>query len=923
MTAMSVNAGSIKPYLLNRCGYGTDLVQDDFHYSGDQTVKLAAFSHLPLDARSACIAAIDCETDDPKAEVLQQRELGAPLVFASFRDRLQLWKPGPNDAECLEAGLTAGQLNGFFAEHEADFAPSRIYEAKTLGRIPGSGRQLDRFVDIRLLPFVEQLIGSKLTDAVTAAVAELKGAFGSQELDEARQEWILKSTFRLLAAKILKDKRVYGFITLDLRNLDDVFQRVQKHYGSKEKVLLGGPRRREALTKAAEVFSGFGNLRNLTTETLADVYEEALITEETRKLRGTHGTPSYLVDYIVWQLAPWIKKIDPRDLYVFEPACGHAPFLVGMVRLLRSIDLGLDAPALSTFLRERLGGIEIDSFALEIARLSLTVADVPNPNGWDGLKSGNMFTSKILEEETKRCRVLLMNPPFEDTKPLRVLQRTIPHLPAGAVFGVVAPAAMLYSPKNQVHSLRKWLIENCQLSEVSLFPDEVFRFADQEIAIILGRRHFGRTDQSATSRLRRVREEDTGRFKEDYSVTTDRVVPQSRIADQDKSILWVPELEEEIWSWLGDYPRLGTIAQVGQGFTHKKLASLPPGTITVAEREFPGSVIGFVGTRGNPHIHRVPSQQAHLNLDPETVSRKRTGLEVGVGQVLLNYAPANRMIWKIRAFIDRVGRPAKGQLVTVRPAVQDLTLEYLWALCISPIANAYIHTHSLKRHIEVGTLREMPVPRAEPSDVRRITRAALNYIDAAKRFDVFAKQGGASVLPLFDGSSSEVTDERTLHSLLKQLDAEVLQLYDLPARAERKLLDLFAGRERPGVPGRFRGYYPKGFSQAIPLYAYLSDSYQEALRGGQPDLPQVILDRYDELIGRQLSDELSEQEKEELHRLQAEVDGRDYAAQAPDTTWLESIEEAQREARVTLGEIAGKLVDLSRDGLSRDENPAP
>ncbi len=778
-------------------------------------------------------------------------------------------------------------------------------------------------MDIRLLPFVEHLIGSRLTDAVTAAVEELKGVFGSQELDEAKQEWIHKSTFRLLAAKILKDKKVYGFITLDLRNLDDVFERVQRHYGSKEKVSLGGPRRREALSKVAEVFSGHGNLRNLTTETLADVYEEALITEATRKLRGTHGTPSYLVDYIVWQLADWIGKIDPLDLYVFEPACGHAPFLVGMVRLLRSIDLGLDAHSLSTFLRERLGGIEIDRFALEIARLSLTVADVPNPNGWDGLRPGNMFTGKKLEEEAKRCRVLLMNPPFENTNPLRVLQRVLPNLPGGAVFGVVVPAGLLYSPKNEAPALREWLTRNCQISEISLFPDGMFRFADQEIAIILGRKHFGQAIESVATRLRRVREEDAPNFEEDYSVTTDRLVPQGQVASQPGSILWVPELHEEVWCWISDHPKFASIAQIGKGLEHKSRENLPPGAITVDDKEFPGSVLGFTGVRGRPLIHQLPGKAKYISLDASVIRRPQSGAEVGKPQVLINYAPANRMIWKIRAFIDRKGHPLTSQLVSVRPLAQGYSLEYLWSLCISPIATAYVYTHCLKSHILVGTMREMPVPRAEPSDVRRITQAALSYIDAAKRFDAYSKQGGASFLPLFDGSSSEVADEHTLHSLLKQLDAEVLRLYDLPARAEKKLLDLFASRERPGVPGRFRGYYPKGFSQAIPLYAYLSDSYQAALRGGSPDLPQDRLDRYDALIDKQLSDKLSEQESEELHRLQAEIDGRDYAALAPVTTWLESIEEAQREARVTLGEIAENLFDLSRDGLARDENPAP
>src|SRR4051794_22883440 len=153
MTDSPLSADAIKPYLLGGCGYRADLLQEDYKFAGGQAVELVAFAHHPFDTRSACIAAFRCTTNDPKAEVMQRRELGAPLVFAGLDDRLQVWRPGPVGAECLEPGLTEGQIRGFFAEHEADLAPGRIYEAKTLGRIPGSGRQLDEFVDARLLPF--------------------------------------------------------------------------------------------------------------------------------------------------------------------------------------------------------------------------------------------------------------------------------------------------------------------------------------------------------------------------------------------------------------------------------------------------------------------------------------------------------------------------------------------------------------------------------------------------------------------------------------------------------------------------------------------------------------------------------------------------------------------------------------------------
>ena len=55
------------------------------------------------------------------------------------------------------------------------------------------------------------------------------------------------------------------------------------------------------------------------------------------------------------------------------------------------------------YLRRRLHGLEIEPFALEIARLSLTLADVPNPNGW-ALTEGDMFAGKPLEDGIRTQR---------------------------------------------------------------------------------------------------------------------------------------------------------------------------------------------------------------------------------------------------------------------------------------------------------------------------------------------------------------------------------------------------------------------------------------------------------------------------------------------------------------------------------------
>ena len=67
-----------------------------------------------------------------------------------------------------------------------------------------------------------------------------------------------------------------------------------------------------------------------------------------------------------------------------------------------------------------------------------------------------------------------------------------------------------------------------------------------------------------------------------------------------------------------------------------------------------------------------------------------------------------------------------------------------------------------------------------------------------------------------------VTDAKA--ALLK-MDAAVLRLYDLPPRAKRDLLILFAGHQRSGVPFPFTQYYEEGFRPAIPLSLYISNEY--------------------------------------------------------------------------------------------------
>jgi hypothetical protein len=266
----------------------------------------------------------------------------------------------------------------------------------------------------------------------------------------------------------------------------------------------------------------------------------------------------------------------------------------------------------------------------------------------------------------------------------------------------------------------------------------------------------------------------------------------------------------------------------------------------------------------------------------------------------------SRGVWRLKPFIDAEGRPVKGNLLTARPLGDAIPLEYLWALLCSPLANAYIYTHSLKRHILISDMNRMPVPTPEPWAVNRVVGAARADVDAAR----------AGLRTLYDPGVSE----GELHNLLRRMDAEVLRLYSLPARAERMLLDLFRGQQRPGVPGNFTRYYPPEFDKPVPLYAYLSGAYQRALNGEAPALPEAQQEEYDRLIAKKVEGELGPQEKANLYGLQEEVDGRDYAVQVPDNGWIRAMESKRQKAQQTLGRLADELASLAQNGDKPNES---
>ncbi|MFS8070632.1 MAG: class I SAM-dependent DNA methyltransferase, partial [Byssovorax sp.] len=644
------------------------------------------------------------------------------------------------------------------------------------------------------------------------AVVTARDALGWIEPTFDQGQWLVKSVFWLLAAKILQDKKVPGFIQLDLDDLDTVFGRLARHYHSTQPspVTARDDKRRAALLEAVAGIKRFAHLGLLSTEALAYLYESALIDKETRQALGTHSTPSWMVDYVVGTLRPWIDEMPVADRRVFEPACGHGGFLISGLRLLSEMRPKGYGEDRRSYLRKRLRGIEFDPFAVEIARLSLTLTDVPNPNGW-ALSTGDMFAGDVLAKEAAAATIVLCNPPFErfaasDRKPgwqlnkaSETLRRILANLPEGGVFGVVLPPGFLKSKQDA--ALRKSLLSGCEVKEITLFADKVFRRGAPEPVVLLGRK--SKVSATATVVYQRVREGQIQQFKTSYAPSSHELVVQSSFRLKNKGSLFFAELSA-LWEGLAHLPRLGDMAEIGQGLSHRGAddETVPRNAIRESAERANGLTSGFGGWTETQMTHELPTER-WLNLDEKMISRRRSGTKRGEGQLLLNYPRVSREGWCLKALIDREGHPVTSDFSVVRPRRASLLV--FWAFLNSPLANAFAHTHSDKWHVLVGTLRKMPVPDASSQDLTTLERAVSTYLEAAELFSKAPKQASPSAQgDLFErpvakaapGARPPTAEEvRILHW---RVDAEVLRLYELPAELERNLLVFFAGVARRG-----------------------------------------------------------------------------------------------------------------------------
>ncbi|MBC8443169.1 hypothetical protein H8D79_00435, partial [PVC group bacterium] len=417
---------------LESCGFRKGIIRTryefvDFGANGMPTriATLAAFGCKPHDFRTACIAIVAMSSRGPvgPSDVGEFRALGAPYVFVVTGGQVELWGIRGTKPPEKKHELPLEEVPAFLSQHGETFSPTRIVEAKN--PFADRAKQLD-FVDAGLLPALNHEVGQKLHELVerlmTEAVVCHKEAQGaSPDFPE-----LFRLVFRMLTGKILSDKGV----RIEFADPRGVLSAVRDYYNTPV-FCLPVVSEKQTQQLVFEAIRDSIRFHNLTPESVAHVYENTLVTKETREQYGTHSTPSYIADYIAWRLP--LDDISLDALHVFEPAIGCAALLTSVLRRIRLLlPIDWSAHRKHRYFVEHLSGFDVDPFAVETALLSLTLADFPNKDGWR-IEQGDLWRTDALERGASQATVLLATPPFQNFSPKeRASLRADGHGPAMA-----------------------------------------------------------------------------------------------------------------------------------------------------------------------------------------------------------------------------------------------------------------------------------------------------------------------------------------------------------------------------------------------------------------------------------------------------------------------------------------------------------
>lgn len=804
---------------IGRLGYRGPLLQRDYQFTDwfetsteSSSIPAAAFGRTPVDYGSACIA-VFLQKDG--STPLRYRALGAPFAIEVQEDGIVPWFVGHEARTTQRAGnrIPADAMDRFFRSIESKWSPGEVLRAKNIGK-PVGQTEID-WVDRGLIPALEKEISTKLDRLLREALAAGQKAHRKSTGREVETEALYRLVFRLVAAKVFHDRREPGFVQLDAN--EDVRHVLQKICGFYKESHNHVSDRATQDAVAATLWTKLG-FQNLSVDALALIAEDTLVDDDLRKEHGIHNTPRSIARHVVEHLP--IGDIPEDKRIVAEPCSGHGVFLVAALKRMRDLlGPGWTDQERHRYFVQRLHGFERDAFAREVNKLCLTLADFPNPNGWS-LEPADVFTSHKFTAALGEARIVLCNPPFEDfkraekakygsavgtSKPHDILQRVLRHSHKDACLGFVLPRAFVDG--QSYRQTRRELAERFGSVDLVALPDKVFRHAEVETVLLLA--HSPEPHDRTRVHFSEVLKAQLPQFL-DSGVVGRTDIAVFSVAEAETKGLNVPVMQE-IWEHLAHLPKLDSIAEIHRGVEWQAPFNE---TKYISPKEKPGWWRGLRNVDEGFEAFSPP-KPCWLNPDPKHRLYDAWSRSWDKPKVIANAARKARGSWRLAAAPDFSGLVCTQRYHCLWPT-NGWGVKALAGLLNSPLVSAFIASHEGNRDVRKMTLLKCPIPSLSPNDMVVLEGLVDDYMAALNeqpeaRFELW---GGG-------------TWEQRAQRILLQMDALILKGYGLPPWLERRLLNFFRGERRP-VPFEFGDYFPADFASNIPLWRFISPSYQSS-----------------------------------------------------------------------------------------------
>ena len=801
---------------LRSIGYGPQLIAEPYSFpdwfAHGEVVRVdaAAFGQTPWDYDTACVGVVRNNGYSGEALINRCRALGAPFVLEIDGVGVNEWAVARKVGEHqLVATYQANAIDRLFKDRAPVWKPEQLLREKSIGQFSWiQGGLFDG-----LVPELEEHIQAKLdpllTNTLTATREAYKSSSGSSSYNSAE---LFKLVFWLLTAKVFHDRRVSRFRSIGPDG-DACLEAVSEHYATPRP-----PRLLNQAARAVAVNRIWNSLdfRNLSVEVLAQIWSTTLVDETTRETLGIHRTPRSIVKYLV-DLVPF-DHLGDEELTILDPCCGSAVFLIGaMNKLKKQLPFSLAPRDRHHYFVRRLSGIEQDPFSSEISSLTLTLADFPNPNGWNVVQ-GNVFVPELLRERASRAGAVLCNPPFgkfkpqerdrygtrSHRKPAELLHRILDHLHPKGVLGFVLPRAFVDG--SNYADVRTRLAERFDTLDVTILPDKAFLSADPEIALLVATNPIPHRVCRIVNK--RVNDDNKAwpRFQLVRAVSSQDVRNITSVEAR-KSVA-VPELQE-VWEFMLDFPILSEVASLHRGIEWKEPLTknrVETGYRSKAVRKsgFAHSHIG-IAPRTSFNVFEVPEMH-YLDVKEQNMRGNAYRLPWNKPKAIVNKSTKSRGRWRMAALPDTLGVTCYQTYTAIWPT-SNYDEWVLAAILNSPVANVFVSTREGKRDIRVRTLQQIPVPNLTARQSEQIRVLVRKYQRSVRIED-------------WDGATH----------LLMEIDAVVLDGYRMPARLERQLLEFFRGYER-ATPFEFPPYFEDDFDIYFNLSDYLSNDFRLATAG--------------------------------------------------------------------------------------------